>query len=430
MRAGKRFIWAAAVAAFSLATVGCGTGSSTPTTAIASSAPTTAIVSSSPATPIQVGVVTTQTGPNAVLGVDTLAAINARAAVINNAGGILGRQLNVTFTDSASNPNQGLLAAKQLLSNHVDLLIPDNLSLVASGIFPVSTQNKTITIANCSAAACGDGKNYPYEFEVAPLVPAQALGVVAGMEQVMNGAPIRIGQLGTADSTGQAFVAAIATDAKAHSDMSVVSSQTYTAGAADLSVQLSKLQAANANVIAVSGNIGQQDVQTIINNLVSLNYTNVTIVGVVALLNTPFYQLTGPPALLSRIYALSLALGVRTGDAAPTDPRVLAVAAIDPKPVSGWEVVVSNQDSLTWYQWAVTKTGGTDPDKISQLLSTVGTLPTSELPTGLIGFQNPGWSGTDHSTANADYSHYWGFVVPSPVVDGTYKGILLSIPKS
>jgi Periplasmic binding protein len=338
--------------------------------------------------------------------------------------------LEYTAVDSAGDANQGLLAAKQLLgTKHIDMLMLSTQTVVDGGIFPVATQSKTISFSGCSGAACGDGKQFPYQFQTGAPASQQAAGTVAGIRQVMNGSQIKIGQLSTPDAQGQQFAAGVANLVKPFSDMHIVSSQTFLNTTSDLTVQLSKLQSAGANVISVGGNAGPQTLPTIINGITGLNY-DVTVVGALPLLNARLDQLAGPPSVLSKIYVESLGLGVRTGSGAPTNQVVKEVSAVDPHPSAGWAVVVDTLDAVSWYQWAVSRTGGTDPDKIAHLLGSVGTLSSDQLPKSLAGIQDPRWSTTDHSSVSADFTHYWGMVQPSPVIDGTYKGILITLQKA
>jgi branched-chain amino acid transport system substrate-binding protein len=377
--------------------------------------------------PIEVGIIASLTGRLASIGQDEVAAAKVEAKQINDAGGILGRKLNLTIADSADDPNQGVLAAKQLLtSKHIDFLVPDVISTVTGAILPFSTQYKTISLSACSVAACGDGKLYPYQFSVGLTLAIQPVALAAAMDQVTKGGPLRVGLLNIAGSLGNQYETAQLSALQKYGALPVVSKQTYVAGSPDFTVQLSKFQDAGANALMLGGAWSPQDLPGLVANMASLQY-NPYVFGLSGTIQSAtFAKIAAPSSVLSKIYVMILRIGARTSDSSPTNPVIKQLVAIDPTP-SNWTVVVSGLDSLQWYKWAVTRAGSTDPDKVAAQLSSVRSAPAGTLPSGLYFVQQPGWSGSDHTTTGADLSHSFALVQPSQMIDGTFKGFPLDL---
>ena len=379
---------------------------------------------------LQVGLISPLSGQYAPIGADLKAAVTSEADLINKSGGVMGRQIKVQVVDSASAPEQGVLAAKQLISQNPppDVMIPDTLSAIAQAAFPITTSNGILTFDSCTAPACSDGKSFPLQFQVALPAAQQVRAVVSGIAQVLKGQTIKVGLMNSNDATGKAAVAAFPAEFAKYPEMSVVGQQLFTVGSSDMTVQLSKLKDAGATVVEYQGG-GANDFATFIKGIAALNWS-VTVMGSTQAISSQFGAIDAPAAVLARVYVVTLRIGMRSGDAASsvTDPFVKAVAETDPTP-SNWLPIVMAHDMLIWWKWAVEKAGTTDARKVAAVLEGVGALPASALPKGLLGLASTGWSASDHSSTNADFSTSFALVQPSKQIDGTFRGAPLTLGK-
>lgn len=87
--------------------------------------------------PLQVGVIVPLSGPSGPSGQTVLDGIEAAAAVVNEQGGVDGRELEVTARDDESTPAVGVSAANQLVQEGVDVVMGGYNSPVTLAIQPV-----------------------------------------------------------------------------------------------------------------------------------------------------------------------------------------------------------------------------------------------------------------------------------------------------
>src|SRR5690348_3983977 len=71
--------------------------------------------------PIKIGVIVPLTGPSGPNGKDVLDAITTEADLINKAGGVSGRALQVVSEDDKSDPATGVSAANKLVNEGVSV---------------------------------------------------------------------------------------------------------------------------------------------------------------------------------------------------------------------------------------------------------------------------------------------------------------------
>ncbi len=90
--------------------------------------------------PIKVGVVTALSGTISADGKGLLGAIELWKQEVNEAGGLLGRDVELVVKDSASDPKTANEKAKSLISENVDVVIGPILTAERSAVYPGVTQ--------------------------------------------------------------------------------------------------------------------------------------------------------------------------------------------------------------------------------------------------------------------------------------------------
>lgn len=96
--------------------------------------------------PIKVGVIVPLSGPAGPNGEDVLQAIETQAAIVNEAGGVLGRQLEVISRDDESTPASGVSAANDLIAEGVSVIMGGWNSPVTLAIQPVTDRADVLNI--------------------------------------------------------------------------------------------------------------------------------------------------------------------------------------------------------------------------------------------------------------------------------------------
>ncbi|HET9653829.1 MAG TPA: ABC transporter substrate-binding protein [Kineosporiaceae bacterium] len=120
--------------------------------------------------PIKIGAVVPLTGPYSPLGTGDKAAIEQEVKRINAAGGVLGRQLDVTVVDDKSDVTQSVTEYNKMAADksYSAILSSSNASASAA-VGPSAISTKTPTLALSPISAYSSGSN-PYAFTV-PATP-------------------------------------------------------------------------------------------------------------------------------------------------------------------------------------------------------------------------------------------------------------------
>jgi branched-chain amino acid transport system substrate-binding protein len=127
--------------------------------------------------PIKIGVVVPLTGPYAPLGIGDKAAIEQAVEAINDAGGVLGRDVEVTVKDDKSDVPQSVTEFNQLAADQsYTAILSSSFVSASTAAGPSAESNKIPTIALGPVSAFADGSN-PYAFTgvAIPEVYAQAM---------------------------------------------------------------------------------------------------------------------------------------------------------------------------------------------------------------------------------------------------------------
>ena len=127
--------------------------------------------------PVKIGVVVPLTGPFAPLGIGDKAAIEQQVKAINAAGGVLGRDLEVTIKDDKTDVPQSVTEYNQLAADksYTAILSSSNVS-ASTAIGPSAESNKIPTIALGPVSDFKDGKNkYAFTCVAIPELYGQAM---------------------------------------------------------------------------------------------------------------------------------------------------------------------------------------------------------------------------------------------------------------
>ena len=114
--------------------------------------------------PIKIGVVIPLTGFLSPLGAGDKAAIEQQVEAINKAGGVLGRDLEVTIKDDKSDVPQSVTEYNQLAADRgYSAILSSSFVSASTAVGPSAESNKIPTVALGPVSAFADGSN-PYAF--------------------------------------------------------------------------------------------------------------------------------------------------------------------------------------------------------------------------------------------------------------------------
>lgn len=149
MRATKKYLVTAAIAAASIVLAGC--------------APTTASDSSTggaEAAPVKVAMLTSQTGPLAAYGAAYTAGFEAGLDyATDGTGTVNGRELDIEWADDQGNPDTAVSKAKDFIGQGYQILAGTAASGIATALAEQAAQNKILYISGPAAADAITGVN-------------------------------------------------------------------------------------------------------------------------------------------------------------------------------------------------------------------------------------------------------------------------------
>lgn len=408
----KSLICSAAAVALLAAACSSSSKSTTTTTKAAGggAAPTTAAANQPPFDIVAV-LSTGQQGAGGEQAKTALAGLQAGVAVVNQNGGILGRQVKLEVLDDAGNPTtgSGLLQQRLQSSPKPDAIIPGSISTEGVAYVPLANAAGILSIGTPSALALTDPTKYPYNFSMPPSQVAIADQMFQYVKQ--NG-----GKKVAVISSQDAFGSAWATAAKAASTKEGIPGdfETYADTDLDVTPTLQKLQATNPDFLLMQG-FGAP-VGVVLNSKVKLGWKiptlcestcGVTPLVVTTLIGTPQEQDFKMQVPLIDIYK------------APADRSsalnnyLTALKAAIGGPITG----IQNQYSFEFDAVTV----------LAQAAKQANAVTTPEMTKAMENLQQPSspawvtlgeyhWSSTSHAAtgSGSDYP----MVVPTKLVDG------------
>jgi branched-chain amino acid transport system substrate-binding protein len=246
-------------ATFALIAAGCGSSSdgsastSSGSTEAASTTGGSSTTSADTSKPFKITALLPLTGPVSSLAKDFKTGIESSADVINQNGGILGRQVEVTFLDDAASPTTATQVMQKALNSgdKPDFAFSGMLSTSVLAVLPALTK---AGVASCGTATSGEVNNpkaYPYSFAVTDPVGDQDTVVLQKLKDLGYS---KLGLITVNDATGQATIKGVEQAAK---DLGMtVESKAFAPNSVDASPDLDAIRSSNPQALLVMGMAG------------------------------------------------------------------------------------------------------------------------------------------------------------------------------
>lgn len=374
--------------------------------------------------PFQIGVIVPLSGPFAAVGQEVVDGMTVAVNDLNAGKGILGRQVVLVTRDDASVTNKAILAAKDLVENqHVDFLFPEAVATQALAVLTYTTQQKVVTITSSGALTAADISQYPYSFQLSTPYTLQGPPTLWGAKQLGATKP---GVLVTDDATGTQNGDLFNSELqKGMFGLSSGGYQKFNAAATDVTPQLSKLRESGADAVLTQA--AGSAVGAVMRGMRDLGW-KAPVIGTNGSVTGDLTKLV-PAEVSSQFHAVVFSITMRSAPDT-VDARVQKFVTDLAKrgPIANIQVPALHYDIVNLVAWAYDKAGSTDQQKVQAALES---LYNATLPNGyLLVYPNPRFSPVQHSTVNVDYSKFWALVNVSKLLDGTYQGSILDVPKS
>jgi ABC-type branched-subunit amino acid transport system substrate-binding protein len=378
--------------------------------------------SSGSSEPFVIGAVNPLSGAYAAAGTNLEAGAKIGVDAVNAEGGINGRKVKLVSVDDTGDPAKTQLAVKDLVENQqVDFLLPDALSSLRQVTLPYETANKVFAIAGSTTPELGDASKYPYGFLNGELSPKRTTAMAEALKQADAGT--KLGMLYTSTAAQVTEAEAMPGEAE-KAGQTVVDSIQIASGATDVTPELAKLKSEGAEVVLSAAQYNNH-IQAVMSGMETLGWKAPVYFFPEAVTGDVHTQV--PPSVSSQFHALMEAPVIDTGHQSKELTDFLEAANAS-GPVSYLFAMSLAYDAVWLAKWiyetAQKKSGDTSADSLKKAAESIG---DSDFDYPQLAFPpNPGWDAKTHTTANYDYSKFYGVIVDSPINNGQYKGKLLS----
>lgn len=196
--------------------------------------------------PLKIGVIVPLSGPAGPNGKDVLDAITVQADLVNKAGGVRGRQIEIVSKDDKSDPAAGVSAATALVNEKVSVVMGGWNSPVTLAIQPVLARAGILNITTIPQNASILGGADP---KAVRMNAGNAVGAYAAAQYLSKDLRAkRVGMLLQNDAYGNDAGTLLQEQLKS-AGVEVASTQKFEYKDTDFRVPLSKVAGANADVV-------------------------------------------------------------------------------------------------------------------------------------------------------------------------------------
>ncbi len=186
------------------------------------------------------------TGKQAKFGEMMKRSYEIAAEEINAKGGIKKKKLALSFEDSGAKPETARAIVENLIGKKQPVIVGEYTSACAKAVAAVAEERKTPYLVVASADDAITQQNYKYVFRQNPVNAHYSDGVIDFLKNVVK--PQTVAILYESSAFGTSGADAMEQDA-ARIGMKVILKEKYEAGAVDFKPLLSKVKAANPDVI-------------------------------------------------------------------------------------------------------------------------------------------------------------------------------------
>jgi branched-chain amino acid transport system substrate-binding protein len=238
----------AATTAAAAATTAGGTATTAAAASTTAAGATTTVAKAPSGQPVKIGVILPLSGALAAAGRDYKLVIDNISKEPGH-DAIDGRPVQIVPRDSQSTAAGATAAARQLLDeDKVDVIIGPLYTVEASAVLPLGTEKKIFEVAMTGCPDCGDGTKNPTAFSIEYDRPTQGQAT-ADRLKAMGKTQYAI--IESDDATGQDHTNAVKTATDA-AGIKLVTTEKFTVGALDLSVQAKNLKDSGVDTVYLS----------------------------------------------------------------------------------------------------------------------------------------------------------------------------------
>ncbi|KDE12257.1 ABC transporter substrate-binding protein [Rhodococcus aetherivorans] len=340
-------------------------------------------------------------------------AAQAGAQVQNGAGGIAGRDIELTVVDDGGDPTVAVTKLREALASDTppDFYVTSGPSSVSSAVLPILKQNEVLSFNIAPTEESSNPATFPLNFDLALSAQGYADSVAAHM---VDEGYDDIGIIHGSSAYGEAFGKGMA-DAVTASGLRLAGSQEYDIAALDMTAQLQALKNAGARALAVDAY--GAPLGYLLQSLQRLDWDvplvgNTSVAGTALVATPPPDGVLGTPAvenLVVQVFDSTLA----TSENENVKTMVDTMASLGT--IESILIVAGPYDAFSLVAAAAEKAGSTDAAELA------AALETEEVSANGATAFLPRYNFTEQSHSPDPGDGAVRFVPPSPMVNGQYS---------
>lgn len=351
-------------------------------------------------------------GRNAAM---TVQAVKASAAVLNKAGGINGKQVEVDVVDDQGNPTTAVTKLQEAINSGKQPVawLDSGPSNLAAAVLPILNQNKILSFNIGPTKDSSDASTLPYNFDLSPSPASYAKAFCPYAQQQGH---TKVAILYGDDAYGDALGPQIKQDCES-GGATVTGIDKFDETSLDVTPQLQKLQATNPQtliLVAYGAPVGY-----VLKGLTRIGWT-VPVLGDIAVAATDIVVTAPPAGLLGTPEVANLRMEVfqstayRAQDTQPPALNTMIQALSGQGSIPASLVLAYDYDGLQLLA-AAAKKANTTTDAAA-LAKAIEGLGAGEAQTGV--FERYYFTATDHSPNEP--AEAFTFTQPSKLVNGQF----------
>lgn len=338
----------------------------------------------------------------------------ASADVVNAAGGILGRQVEVTVVDDKGDPTTAVTQLREAINSDTppDVVLNSGPSTVADATLPIISQAGILSFNIGPTATSSDPKEFPLNFDLSP-GPAEYM---EGFITYLKGEGYKsIGIIHGSSSYGE-FFGSLAEEKLGAAGFTIVGNEEYDVASLDMTPQLSTLQAANPDALVVDAY--GAPLGYVLQGIEKLGW-GVPLVGNSSVAATGLISSDPPSGVLGTSAVENLVMEIFKStkydpDATLVNEAVAAMTAIGE--IKSTLILAYNYDTLPLIKAAAESVGSLD-DPAALATALEDSAVTAAAKTAILGQYNfTAESHTPHATGDE-----FLFISPSKIVNGQFQ---------
>ncbi|MDI9915106.1 ABC transporter substrate-binding protein [Rhodococcus sp. IEGM 1379] len=340
-------------------------------------------------------------------------ATKAGVQVQNAAGGIGGRQIELTTVEDAGDATIAVTKLREAINSgkKPDLYLNSGPSSIAAAVLPILKQNNILSMSLSPAPDSTDPAKFPLNFDLAPGSTDTARGI---SEYAKSKGYSNVGVLHGSTAYGELFGAQMTKELE-KVGVKAAGNEEYDAAALDMTAQLQALKNSGATALALDAY--GAPLGYVLQSLERLGW-DVPLIGNTSVSATSLIANDPPAGVLGTAQVKNLVTQVFTSTVfdpnnAPVNTMVNTMASLGSIPST--LILADNYDAFPLVAAAVEKVGSsTDPKKLAQALETEEVQKNAK--TAFLSRYN--FSADSHGP-NPDTSEL-KFISPTKIVNGQF----------